>query len=242
MLSGPPLIAKSGAVVMRLTFGRTYADTDLLTNDSVVTVNLYGPDGLSVLSASATATIEVWSTVLFTFAATATPTATLTVGQAYRAVWTWTIENDAGTPETASGVTSVDLYATPYPQISPPISATWITVCNPGLGTAPASGGWVGQAARAWYEIVLWVIRQRRGSLWSVSELMVPLEHLTLHYIWRAKAGYGNPSALANAAAERTAYDLALKAVQLTWDNDGDGDVDQVAGPAGSATDAGPVV
>ena len=242
ILTGAPLIGMSGAMLLRMTFGKLQSGTDLLTSSSTVSVNLVNDAGTAVIAAPVTATLDDVSTIAATWIASVTPTAALDPAQIYRAVWTWTISNDEATPRTLAGVTVLDQYPSKYPQRETPLTESWITLCNPGLGTAPANIGWRGPIARAWYELALWVVRQRRGDLWTISEITGPLEHLALHYIWRASASYGNPSALVNAATARTAYDLALKDVQMGWDTDGDGDVDKIAGAAGSATDSGAVV
>ena len=242
ILTGAPLIGMSGAMPLRMTFGRLQSGTDLLTSSSVVTVNLVNDAGTAVIAAPVTASFDDVSTIAATWIATVTPTAALDPAQVYRAVWTWAIANNEATPRTLSGVTVIDQYPSKYPQRETPLTESWVILCNPGLGTPPANIGWRGPIARAWYELALWVVRQRKGDAWTVSELLGPLEHLALHYIWRASASYGSASALANAEAARTAYGLALQAVQIAWDIDGDGDVDKVAGPSGSAADSGTVV
>lgn len=249
LLSGPPLLEHSGALSDEVALTNSGGPTDVVVAGSTLTYDLLGPDGVSVLSAPATATLVEANAVMNRFRATPTPTAALITGQVYRRVWTGTVSTrDPITGLAVSGSETtirdyLDGYPAAYPQRYPPLGSAMIGVDSPALGTPPAAAGtWYPQIARAWFEVVMWALRQRKGEVWTPSELAVPCEHLARYYIWRAMASYGSASALANAALERTAYSLALKDVQIGWDTDGDGDLDAVSGPAGSAVGGGLVV
>lgn len=247
LMSGFPWLEKSGALSAEIvisdaaSFTHECADTDTLTYD------LLGPDGVSVLSAPATATKVSSAPGQTRFRATPTPTAALSVGQVYREVWTGTVNvsNNAGgaVPGSSGTIRAMrDAYPTRYAQRYAPITSSMLAYDTPMLLTAPSVvGSWRPQIERGWYELCAWLVRQRAGDLWTPSELAVPCEHIARHYVWRSMAALGSASALLHAANERTAYEVALKAVQLGWDSDGDGDIDAVKGPAGSATDGGVV-
>jgi hypothetical protein len=248
VMSGPPVVERSGAIYSQLIVSSAASPSDRVASGSELTYTIYGPDGVALAGGTATAALVENNPGLCRFVALVTPDDDLDITQIYREHWAGPLAVGDGAGDPIPGSESDvsvwrDVYPTDFPQRQAPISAALIAFAFQPLAVGPANiGTWQIQIARAWYDVSMWAIRQRRGNLWTPGELSKPCLHLALHYIHDVRAMFGSSAARVAADASLTSYSLALQEVQLGWDTDGVDGVDAVTGPGGSAVGSGALV